>query len=408
MSTALVMTAPDVESATAAPVFTGVEIISPLGLSREDHWAAVLDGANGLAPTRQFDSARLGAPLSGEVGDLPVERLPSRLLPATDRMTKMSLLAAEGAIADSGLESAGVDPDAVGVITAASAGGYAFGQQELQNLWAKGPRFVSTHQSYAWFYAVNTGQISIRHGYKGHSGVVVADDAGGLDALAQSARRLRRGSQAVLSGAVDSTMCPWGRVAHTSTGLVSAATDPALAYLPFDTRAGGWVQAEGGAHLVLSAASGTTGYGRLLGHGATIDHGAAPAHEGLARAIAIAIRQAGLAARDIDVVFADAAGVRARDRSEAAAINTIFGPASVPITAPKAATGRMGSGTAPLDVAMALLAMRDQVIPPTIGVEPDPDLDLDLCSTPRRARLQTVLVLARGLGGFNSALIVGA
>ncbi|MCE0537629.1 ketosynthase chain-length factor [Kineosporia rhizophila] len=387
---------------------TGIDIVSPLGLSREEHWQAVLDGVSGLAPTARFDSARLENPVSGEAGDLPLDRLPPRLLPATDRMTQMSLLAAEGAIADSGLEAAGLDRDGVGVVTAASAGGYAFGQKELQNLWAQGPEYVSTHQSYAWFYAVNTGQISIRHKFKGHSGVLVADDAGGLDALAASARRLQRGNHTVLTGAVDSTMCPWGRVAHVSTGLTSPVADPQLAYLPFDRRARGWVQAEGGAHLVLTSTPAPGAYGRLLGHGATIDGPGEDSTVGLVRAVRTALQQAGLQPRDVDAVFADAAGARRRDLSEANALTQVFGAHSVPVTAPKAATGRMGSGTAPLDVAMALLSIRDQVLPPTINVEPDPALGIDLCRAARRTAVRNVLVLARGIGGFNSALIVGA
>ncbi|MGL5830383.1 MAG: beta-ketoacyl synthase N-terminal-like domain-containing protein, partial [Angustibacter sp.] len=237
--------------ATVAAAITGLDIVSPLGVSREEHWAAVLAGSLGLAATASFDSARLDNPISGEIPNLPMDRLPSRLIPATDRMTKISLLAAAGAIADSGADAEA--PDGIGVVTAATAGGYTFGQNELQALWGRGPRHVSTHQSYAWFYAVNTGQISIRHGFKGHSGVIVADDAGGLDALAAAQRRLSRGNHTVLAGSVDSAMCPWGRVAQTSTGMTSPVTDPGAAYLPFDRRAQGWVHGEGGAHFVLQA-----------------------------------------------------------------------------------------------------------------------------------------------------------
>jgi act minimal PKS chain-length factor (CLF/KS beta) len=388
------------------PTVTGIDIISPLGLSREEHWAAALDGATGLGPTRGFDSLRLDNPISGEVDGFSADRLPSRLLPATDRMTQMSLLIAEAAIADSGLDDAGVDRDEIGVVTAASAGGYAFGQRELQNLWSKGPRFISTHQSYAWFYAVNTGQISIRHGFKGHSGVVVADHAGGLDAVAAAARRLDRGDQAVVTGAVDSVMCPWGRVAQTSTGMTSSVADPHTAYLPFDERASGWVHGEGGAHLVLRSGD-HRGYGVLRGHGSTVDGVGDGVGGGLVRAIAIALRAAGLGPSDIDIVFADAAGVRGLDQAEAAALVEVFGRDSVPVTAPKAATGRMGSGTAPVDVAMALLAVRDGIVPPTVNVTPDAALGIDLCRTARRLPVSTALVLARGIGGFNSALIVG-
>lgn len=387
---------------------TGLDVFSPLGLGREEHWAAALEGRSGLAPTERFDSSRLGNPVSGEIrGFDPAAHLPGRLLPATDRMTQMSLVVADAAIADSQLDPEDLDATHAGVVTAATAGGYEFGQRELENLWTRGPRHISTHQSYAWFYAVNTGQISIRHGYQGHSSVIVADSAGGLDAIAIAARRLERGNHVVLTGAVDSAMCPWGRVAQTSTGLTSPEIDPAQAYLPFDRRATGWVHGEGGAHLVVQPGP-RPGYGVLAGHGATVDIPGAAPQDGLTRAARIALHRARLRPHDIDVVFADAAGDPARDHAEAAALSTLFGPTSVPVTAPKVATGRLGSGGPPVDVAMALLALRDQVIPPTIGVSTDPALDLNLCLAPHRARLRTALVLARGIGGFNSALVIGA
>ncbi|MEU5741595.1 MULTISPECIES: ketosynthase chain-length factor [Streptomyces] len=384
----------------------GVDIVSPLGLSREEHWKALLDGYCGLGPTQSFDSTRYSNPISGEVLDFGPEELPKRLLPATDRMTQMSLVTAGGALDDSRVDLSGMDPLDVGVMTASTAGGYAFGQKELQNLWSKGPKYVSTHQSYAWFYAVNTGQISIRHGCRGHSGVIVADDAGGLDAIAFAARRLEHGNRLMLTGSVDSTMCPWGRAAHASTGRLSPSDDPRAAYLPFDERADGWVNGEGGAHLVLQPHSDGR-YAAVLGHGATVDDPSAAPGTGLAQAIRVALGAARLRPSDISVVFADAAGTREADRAEAAALAVIFGPDSVPVTAPKAATGRMGCGTASLDVAMAVLALRDQTIPPTVNVEPDASLRVNLRTTASQLSLTRVLVLARGVGGFNSALIVG-
>ncbi len=109
----------------------------------------------------------------------------------------------------------------------------------------------------------------------------------------------------------------------------------------------------------------------------------------------------------MDVVFADAAGTPELDRAEAEALASVFGPRAVPVTAPKTMTGRLLAGGPPVDVAAALLALRDQVIPPTVHVEPDPSLPIDLvCDEPRETRLHTALVLARGHGGFNSALVV--
>jgi act minimal PKS chain-length factor (CLF/KS beta) len=123
----------------------------------------------------------------------------------------------------------------------------------------------------------------------------------------------------------------------------------------------------------------------------------------------LALHDAGVTARDIDVVFADAAAIPELDRAEADAIGAVFGWGGVPVTAPKTMTGRLLAGAASLDVASALLAMRDDVIPPTTNTSPAAEYRLDLVvDEPRRQRVERALVLARGEGGFNSAMVVAA
>jgi act minimal PKS chain-length factor (CLF/KS beta) len=152
-------------------------------------------------------------------------------------------------------------------------------------------------------------------------------------------------------------------------------------------------------------------YGEIAGYAATFDPAPELGREpGLRRAAELAIADAGLAPDEIDVVFADAAGVPELDAAEAAALRAVFGPGGVPVTAPKTMLGRLYSGGAAVDLAAALLAIRHQTIPPTVGVG---DLagacaDLDLVTAPRPARLRTALVLARGNGGFNSAVVARA
>ncbi|SEF85530.1 act minimal PKS chain-length factor (CLF/KS beta) [Thermomonospora echinospora] len=397
---------------------TGLGVTAPNGLGTDDYWAATLAGRSGLGRITRFDPARYPAQLAGEVPGFDARRhLPGRLIPQTDHMTRLALVAADWALAEAGLAGGGPYGEyEMGVVTAASSGGFEFGQRELQNLWSKGGRHVSAYQSFAWFYAVNTGQISIRNGMRGPSGVVVADQAGGLDALAQARRQIRRGARVIVSGGVDGSLCPWGWAAQLSTGALSTGDDPATAYLPFDRRAAGYVPGEGGAVLVLEDAESAARrdapvrYGEVAGYGATFDPPPGSGREpGLRRAIEIALADAGTAAAGIDVVFADAAGLAGPDRAEAAALAAVFGPGGVPVTVPKTMTGRLYSGGAPLDVAAALLALRDGLIPPTVNVVPDPALGLDLVTgVPRPAPLKTALVLARGHGGFNSALVVRA
>ncbi|MET7276152.1 ketosynthase chain-length factor [Streptomyces flaveolus] len=398
--------------ATTDSVVTGVGVTAPNGLGTETWWAATLRGESGIRPVTRFDASRYPVRIAGEVpGFVDEEHLPSRLLPQTDRVTRLSLTAAKEALDSSGSDLSSLPEYGAGVVTASSAGGFEFGQRELQALWSKGGQHVSAYQSFAWFYAVNTGQISIRHGLRGSSGVVVAEQAGGLDAVAHARRQIRKGSRLMVTGGVDSALCPWGWAAHLAAGELSPVSDPARAYLPFDAEADGHVIGEGGALFVLESASAARErdarvYGAFTGYAATFD---GPGTPRLADAARLALADAGVNAGDIDVVFADAAGARAADRAEAEALAVLFGPRGVPVTAPKSMTGRLLAGGASLDVAAALLSLRDQVLPPTVGTtEPAADCPVDLVTAPRETTVRHALVLARGRGGFNSAAVLSA
>ncbi|MGH3770149.1 MAG: ketosynthase chain-length factor [Pseudonocardiaceae bacterium] len=400
---------------TSPTVVTGIGVTAPNGLGTDAYWSATLRGETGIGPLTRFDARQYPARLAGEVSDFVAEdHLPSRLIPQTDRMTRMALVAAEWALADAGVVPERLPEFGMGVITAASSGGFEFGQRELERLWSKGGRYVSAYQSFAWFYAVNTGQISIRHGMRGPSGVVVSDQAGGLDALAQARRQLRKGVGLVVSGGVDGSLCPWGWVAQLASGRLSRHHDPDRAYLPFDAGASGHVPGEGGAILVLEDAESArqrgagSGYGEVAGYAATFDPkpgSGRPA--GLRRVIELALADAGITGREVDAVFADAAAVPELDGIEADAITSVFGPGGVAVTAPKTMTGRLYSGGGPLDLVAALLSIRDRVLPPTINVTLAPRYEIDLVTTaPRRAAVDVALVIARGHGGFNSAVVL--
>lgn len=403
-------------SRTEAPVVTGIGVVAPNGLGTEAWWSAVLRGELGIRPVSRFDASRYPAKLAGEVpGFVDADHVSSRLLPQTDRVTRLSLAAAKEALDDARADPERLPGHAAGVVTANSFGGFEFGQRELQALWSKGGQHVSAYQSFAWFYAVNTGQISIRHGLRGASGVIVSEQAGGLDAMAQARRQIRKGASLVVTGGVDSALCPWGWAAYLAGGGLTDREDPARAYLPFDEDASGHVAGEGGALLVLEDAEearrrGARVHGVIAGHAATFDAGGACR---LRAAAELALADADVHPDEVDVVFADAAGERDADRAEAEAITALFGPRGVPVTAPKSTTGRLAAGGAALDVAAALLTLRDQLIPPTVGTAiPADDCPLDLvtgvASPALGLPLRTALVMARGRGGFNSVVVVRA
>ncbi len=329
-------------------------------------------------------------------------------------MTRLTLVGTDWALRGAGVQPNDIPDTDIAVITAATAGGYEFGQRELQKLWHQGPEYVSAYQSFAWFYAVNTGQISIRHGTRGPGAVVVSEQAGGIDSIGHARRQLRKGVQLALTGGMDSSLCPWAWVAHQASGCLSRSNNPKRAYLPFDRDASGYVAGEGGAIMVVetpeSAAGrpGTRIYGEIVGYASTFDSRMPSREPGLKRAAELALRDAGMDASEIDVVFADAAGIPELDKAEAEAIKGIFGPFGVPVTAPKTMTGRLFAGGGSLDVASAILSIYWSAIPPTVNVEnvvPEYELDL-VMNEARHGKIKAALVLGRGKGGFNSAMVV--
>ncbi len=403
---------------TNCVVVTGMGVVAPNGLGAERYWEATLKGRSGISRLTRFDVSEYQAQLAGQILDFDAaEHLPSRLLPQTDVSTRLALAAAQWALDDAKIDAAALTDYDMGVVTSNASGGFEFTHREFKKLWSQGPRSVSVYESFAWFYAVNTGQISIRHGMRGPSSALVAEQAGGLDAVGHARRTARRGTPLVVTGGVDSAFDPWGWVSHLSRGQVSPITDPRRAYLPFDAGACGHVPGEGGAILVLEDAEAAQRrgaprvYGEIAGYACTFDPPPGSSRPlGLRRAAEVALADAGITPEDIDVVFADSAGLPDLDRTEAAAISELFASHAVPVTAPKALTGRLLSGGGPLDLVAALLSIRDGVIPATAGTTEVPeDYLIDLVrGEPRPTRVRAALVLARGRWGFNSAVVVRA
>ncbi|WP_214410321.1 ketosynthase chain-length factor [Sphaerisporangium fuscum] len=401
------------------PVVTGIGVAAPNGLGTQAYWSATLDGKSGIGAITRFEPERYPVRVAGAVSEFDdTEHVPSRLSVQTDHWTHLGLTAAEMALRDAGVDPGELPEYEMAVVTASSSGGTEFGQREIEKLWSQGPGYVGVYQSIAWFYAATTGQISIRHGMRGPCGVLCTEQAGGLDVAAQARRLLRQSARVVVTGGTDASLCPYGLVAQISTGLLSTCDDPERAYLPFDADACGYVPGEGGAMLIVedrarALGRGARPYGAIAGYGATFDPRPAPgrpARSNLRRAITLALQEAEVEPGEVDVVFADALGVPERDLAEAQAISSVFGPHGVAVTAPKTMTGRLYAGGAALDLATALLAIRDGVIPPTVGTRAAaPAYELDLVrATPRDGPVRNALVLARGHGGFNAALVVTA
>jgi minimal PKS chain-length factor (CLF/KS beta) len=402
-------------------MITGLGVVAPSGIGADDHWTSTLRGELHVRPVGSFDATRYATTLAGQVPDFPAkEFVDDRLLVQTDRWTWLAFAAADLAFTDAAYDPADHDPYDTSVILASGSGGNEFGQREIQALWSRGPRAVSAYQSIAWFYAASSGQVSIKHGTKGPSGVIVSEAAGGLDSFGAARRIIRRGTPTVLAGGTEAPLSPYALACQATNGRMTSEGDPRRAYKPFDVAANGYAPGEGGAVLVLEDADAAAQrgapqiYGEIAGYAATHDahhhEKAAPNARQYARAMERALADAGLSPDDVDVVFADGAGTPALDRLESEAIHHVFGARGdqVPVTAPQGFTGRLYAGGAALNVATAALAMRHGVVPAVGNLdEPVPDYRLDLVrGAARELPVRVAMVNARGFGGFNSSLVL--
>jgi minimal PKS chain-length factor (CLF/KS beta) len=403
---------------TARAVVTGIGVLAPTGVGANAHWKSVLAGEHGLRRITLFDPTPYPSTLAGEVVDFDaLDWADNRRAVQTDRWTHLGFAATRLALQDAGLAEVAADPYRVGVTLASSSGGNLFGQRELQRLWGQPSRTVGAYQSIAWFYAASVGQLSILHQFKGPCGVLVSESAGGLDSLAHAARLIRRGTPVVIAGGTECPLSPYALVCQLRGGLLSDGTDPDRAYRPFDVAADGYVPGEGGAVFVVEELGhaldrGAAIYAEVAGWAATHDARHTDAGQPgdgaqYARAMALALDRAEVRPDDVDVVVPDALGVPGYDLAEARALRTVFGPTSPPVTTQKPLTGRAHQGGAALDVANALLAMRQGLLPATAGLDrPAPGCELDFVREHRQQPVELALVAARGFDGFNSAVLL--
>ena len=324
--------------AAAASVITGIGVVAPNGhrhrrvlaghRSREERHRTD-QALRPLAATRPSSPARSTA-------STPRTTSSKRLIVQTDRWTWMALAAAQMALEDAAFDPAEHDALLDERVTAELSGGNEFGQSEIQALWGKGPGFVGAYQSIAWFYAATTGQISIKHGMKGPCGVIVSEGAGGLEALQHARRTIRRGDRHRRRGRARGPDRPVRPDLPDGATATSARGRPADAYRPFDATRQRLRAGRGRRDPASSRAPSapqergrrrSTARSPATAPPTTPTTSGSPAPDGrqYARAMRLALDDAGVGPEDVDVVFADAAGTPERDAIEATAIKEVFG-----------------------------------------------------------------------------------
>ena len=401
-------------------VITGLGAVTPIGNTVATYWAGLQSGANGVAPITLFDASKHACRFAAEVKNFdPSGVLDPKETKRWDRFCQFGVVAAKEALAHSGLEITDANRQRIGVIIGSGVGGLLTMETQAHVLEGKGPGRVSPFTVPMMIPNMATGLAAIALGAQGPSSAVATACAAGSNAIGDAFRLLQQGhADAMVCGGAESAITPLGVAGFASAKALSFRNDdPATASRPFDAERDGFVIGEGAGILVLETldhaqARGAEILGEVVGYGMTCDahHITSPIPGGLggARAMSLALSDAGLKADDIDYVNAHGTSTPANDSNETAAIKTALGERAmaIPVSSTKSMTGHLLGGSGGIEAVAAVLALQNGVVPPTINHQnPDPACDLDV--VPNQAREQiisTALSNSFGFGGHNVCL----
>ncbi|MBI3602243.1 MAG: beta-ketoacyl-[acyl-carrier-protein] synthase family protein [Candidatus Omnitrophica bacterium] len=401
---------------------TGLGVISPSGIDKRTFWSNIKAGRSTIEKIERFDASLYPSRIAGHVKELEAySSVSSRLLKKIDLFSHMALVASGLCLEDAKISLSEEDLKRVGIFMGNALGGWLYAETELRDMYTEGREGVSPFMASAWFPAAPQGQISIHYGIKGFSKTIVADRASSLMAIAYAARTILRGKcDIILAGGMEAPVTPYALLCCVTSGMLTKNNDnPHSAYRPFDKNRDGLAIAEGAGVLTLEPHSRVAKrnahvYANIIGYGTTTDasNRINPSKDGhqLARAIRMALDDAGLAPKDIDYICADGAGTTIGDITETKAIKEAFDgyAKKVPVSAPKSIFGNMIGASGALDVITTILAMEHSMVPATINYQtPDPQCDLDYC--PNKAQSKTIknaLIINRGRGGINCVLVL--
>jgi 3-oxoacyl-[acyl-carrier-protein] synthase II len=403
-------------------VVTGLGAVTPLGNDVPTTWQGILDGRSGIGPITLFDASVYDGAIAGEVHDFhPEAVLPPKELRNLDRSVQFAVVAALEAVRDARLDiSGGLGPGA-GVVFGAGAGGYGLLEEAHHTLATKGPRRISPFFLSNVLPDAASGHIAILTGAMGPNMAVISACATGAGAVGEAAEMIRRGdAELMIAGGTEAPLTPVLYSAFNALrAIASPGDDPARACKPFDRRRDGFVVAEGAGALVLESwehaqARGAHVYAELVGYGSSNDAFDMVASEetgrGAVLAIEMALRKAQIDPTSVGYVNAHGTGTPMNDRVETQALKRVFAEHaySLGVSSSKSMTGHMMGAAGAVEAIFCVLALRDQVMPPTMHYEePDPDCDLDYVPNAARPRenLEAALSTSIGLGGHNAALI---
>ena len=400
---------------------TGVGLVSPLGIGTEPTWKGLLAGQSGAATITLFDASQHSTHFAAEVkGFDPLNWVEKKEVKKMDRFIQFAVAAADFAMKDSGVAVTAENAEMAGVYIGSGIGGFRTIEDAHTDLVTGGPRRVSPFFIPSAIVNLASGWVSIRTGAKGPNSATATACTTSAHALGDSYRLIQRGdADVMIAGGSEAAITPLGTAGFCSMRALSTRNDePARASRPFDAERDGFVMGEGAGILILedletARRRGARIYCEIVGYGMSADayHISAPSESG-AGAISVmkkALHDARLRPADVDYINVHGTSTPQGDKVEVIAIKEVFGDHArkVAISSTKSMTGHLLGAAGGLEAGISALALRDQILPPTINYEhPDPECDLDFVpNTARKAAVRHVLSNSFGFGGTNGALL---
>ncbi len=402
-------------------VITGLGCVSPLGNNVQASWESAVAGRSGVGPITLFDASGHEARIAAEVKEFDAAALFGRKeARRMDRYTQFAAAVTQEALNDAGIAVNESNRDRIGVYIGTGIGGIGTLMAEAETYRTKGPRKVSPFLVPMMLPDAAGGQIAIMFGMRGPNLGMNSACASGSNTIGEAAEVIRRGAADVMiAGGAEAAIIPLAIAGFAVMGALSSRNDdPPRASRPFDKHRDGFVAGEGAGVLVLESeahanARGAKIYGEVVGYGITNDahHVSAPLENGAGavECMKLALKQAGLGPKDVDYLNAHGTSTPLNDKSETAAVKTVFGEAAydLAISSTKSMTGHLLGAAGGLEAMFAVKALCESVMPPTINYEtPDPECDLDYVpNQARRKTLRRVMSNSFGFGGHNACLI---
>lgn len=403
-------------------VVTGLGIITPLGIGIEPFWDGLVKGRRVIGPITRFDASDFATRFAAEVKDFePTDYMDRKDARRAARFIQFAVACTRMAFEHAQFEITSENAEQVGVLIGTGIGGIDYMDAQMRILVEQGPSRISPFLPIMMIADMASGIVSIQFGAKGPNTCVVSACATGTNAIGDATRLIQRGEvEAMIAGGSEATIVPVGVGAFCAAKALSTRNhDPEHASRPFDNERDGFVMGEGAAVLLLESlehaqARGASILAEIKGYGMSADayHLTQPDSEGdgAYRSMRNAMRDAGLKPEQIDYINAHGTSTRYNDATETLAVKRAFGEHAykVPLSATKSVTGHLLGAAGAVEAAACILAIQNQIIPPTINYEfPDPDCDLDYVpNTARPAKIETTMSNSFGFGGHNATLII--